>query len=163
MFGYVRPEKPDLLVREFSRYRSVYCGLCKEISRAYGQLPRLATGYDLTFLALLLVSLSGEATQEDAEGCILNPVVKKPVMRGGSALPLCAALSVMLAWHKADDDVRDMRSPKGFAARIAFSRPYRSARRAYPAEAECIRASLAELSEAEKRAPDRLERQAQTY
>ena len=78
----------------------------------------------------------------------------EPVMRGGSALPLCAALSVMLAWHKADDDVRDMRSPKGFAARIAFSRPYRSARRAYPAEAECIRASLAELSEAEKRAPD---------
>ncbi len=154
MFGYVRPEKPDLLMREFSRYRSVYCGLCKEIARAYGQLPRIATGYDLTFLALLLLALSDEPVREDAEGCILNPVVKKPVLKGGTALPLCAALSVMLAYHKADDDVRDQRSPKGLAARFAFARAYRKASRAYPAEAAAVRSGLAELAEAEKRPPD---------
>ena len=154
MFGYVRPEKADLLVREFTRYRSVYCGLCKEIGRTYGQLPRVATGYDLTFLALLLIALSDEATHEDAEGCVLNPVLKKPVLKGGTALPLCAALSVLLAYSKADDDVRDARSIKGFAARIALHRAYRKARRAYPAETEAVRSAIAALSAAEKAPPD---------
>jgi hypothetical protein len=154
MFGYVRPEKADLLVREFSRYRSVYCGLCKEIGRTYGQLPRIATGYDLTFLALLLIALSDETTQEDAEGCILNPVVKKPVLKGGAALPLCAALSVLLAYYKADDDVRDAHSVKGWLARLAMFGAYRKARRAYPAEAEAVRSAIGELSKAEKAPPD---------
>ena len=154
MFGYIRPDKPDLLVREFTRYRSVYCGICKEIGRTYGQLPRVATGYDLTFLALLLIALSDETTQETAEGCVLNPVVKRPIARGGAAIPLCAALSVLLAYHKADDDVRDSRSLKGFFARAALYRAYCRAGRAYPAEAEAVRKALAELGAVEKGAPD---------
>ena len=46
MFGYVRPYKPELLVKELTRYQSVYCGICKQIGRDYGQVPRLALGYD---------------------------------------------------------------------------------------------------------------------
>jgi hypothetical protein len=59
MFGYVRPLKPELLVREFSRYKSIYCGICKQIGHDYGQLPRLALGYDLTLLAVLLLPRPG--------------------------------------------------------------------------------------------------------
>lgn len=154
MFGYVRPEKPDLLVREFTRYRSVYCGLCKQIARDYGQLPRLATGYDLTFLALLLLGLSGEEVPIDVEGCVLNPLGRNPVLRGGQALSYVAALSVMLAYRKADDDVRDMRSPKGWAARATFARANRRADRRFPEAAAAIAAGLAELAEAEKGPPD---------
>ncbi|MFT9057020.1 MAG: DUF5685 family protein, partial [Ethanoligenens sp.] len=28
MFGYVKPFKPELKIREFEAYRAVYCGMC---------------------------------------------------------------------------------------------------------------------------------------
>ncbi len=31
MFGYVRPYKSELLVREYEQYKSVYCELCREL------------------------------------------------------------------------------------------------------------------------------------
>lgn len=107
MFGYVRPLKSELLVREFSRYKSIYCGICKQIGHDYGQLPRLTLGYDLTLLAILLLSLSDEQPPDELAGCITNPLARRPIARGGSVLELCAALTVLLAWHKSDDDVRD--------------------------------------------------------
>ena len=42
MSGYVRPLKGDLRVREFARYRSIYCGLCKAIAGMYGHIARAA-------------------------------------------------------------------------------------------------------------------------
>ena len=30
MFGYVRPFKPELRMKEYEAYKAVYCGLCKE-------------------------------------------------------------------------------------------------------------------------------------
>ncbi|MBP1757334.1 MAG: hypothetical protein H6Q62_190, partial [Firmicutes bacterium] len=101
MFGYVRPYKPELLVRELSRYQSVYCGICKQIGRDYGHLERLLLGYDLTLLAILLLALSDEQPPEDFAGCISNPLKKRPALRGGQIIELAAGLTILMAYHKA--------------------------------------------------------------
>ncbi len=41
MFGYVRPLKPELLVREYSQYKAVYCQLCRVLGQEYGPLAGL--------------------------------------------------------------------------------------------------------------------------
>ena len=53
MFGYIRPQKGELLVREFEQYRGVYCGLCKQLGKSYGFAARMTLSYDCTFLGLL--------------------------------------------------------------------------------------------------------------
>jgi len=154
MFGYVRPLKPELLVREFSRYKSIYCGICKQIGHDYGQLPRLALGYDLTLLAVLLLSIAESQPQEDLEGCILNPLVRKPIARGGAILELCAGLSVLLAWQKARDDVRDGQAPRGLLLQGALYRAWRKTRKRYPEYERIIADELAVLHRKEQGEPD---------
>lgn len=51
MFGYVIPDKPNMLVKDLSEYRAYYCGLCKAIGKSYSEKARFLTGYDCTFLA----------------------------------------------------------------------------------------------------------------
>lgn len=155
MFGYIRPQKPELLVREWTRYRSVYCGICKQISRAYGQLPRLAVNYDLTLLGVLLLSLTDNQPSDEPDSCILNPFVKKPIVHGGPVVELCAALAVMLAWYKAADQIRDDHPARGHVWKIIFSHAHRKAARQYPAYERAIRDHLGELAAIESGPPDK--------
>ncbi len=154
MFGYVRPLKPELLVREFSRYRSVYCGICKQIGHDYGQLPRLSLGYDLTLLAVLLLSLSEHQPPDQPAGCIINPLVKKPILRGGPVLELCAGLTIILAYYKAKDNIQDKKAIRGRLLQIALFKAFYKARRRYPEYETIIRAELSRLRQIEKGEPD---------
>ena len=36
MFGYVRPLKSELKIREFGQFEAAYCGLCHTLGREYG-------------------------------------------------------------------------------------------------------------------------------
>ena len=36
MFGYVRPYKPELKVKEYELFRAAYCGLCWSLKEKYG-------------------------------------------------------------------------------------------------------------------------------
>ncbi len=154
MFGYVRPQKSELLMREFSRYQSVYCGICKSIGQTYGQLPRLTTGYDLTLMALLLLALADDQPPVAAESCIFNPVKKKPIIKGGEIIERCAGLSILLAYHKAMDDRHDEAGLRGMAVGAVLHRPYNLARRRYPRSDEVVQTHLKRLAEIEKGPPD---------
>ena len=57
MFGYVMANADELSKAQLRRYSAVYCGICRSIRASSGQLARLGLSYDLTFLALLLMSL----------------------------------------------------------------------------------------------------------
>lgn len=107
MFGYIRPFKPELKLKEFSRYRAVYCGLCKTISKHYGQIPRLASTYDLTFLALLLLSLESEDYGQELERCMYQLGQKTVVANASDLLDFTAATAVLLAYYKIEDNVQD--------------------------------------------------------
>lgn len=57
MFGYIRPFQPELRMKEYEAYKSVYCGLCKELGRRYGIFARFTLSYDFTFLAILSMAV----------------------------------------------------------------------------------------------------------
>ena len=56
MFGYLQVQKSELLVREWEAYRSVYCGLCKQMGKDYSFLTRLSLSYDCTVPARALTT-----------------------------------------------------------------------------------------------------------
>jgi hypothetical protein len=145
MFGYVRPLKGELLVKEFTRYRSIYCGICKRLGALYGPLPRLGVNYDVVLLGLLLLSLSEEDPGEKAEPCVTSPFRKKPVAQASPSLDACAAMTVLLAWHKGRDDAADGRPLRGFAVWAAFGHAHRLAARAWPEAAAAVHDGLAGL------------------
>jgi hypothetical protein len=154
MFGYIRPFKPELLIRQWTYYQSAYCGLCKQIGRKYGQLPRLTVSYDLTFLVLLGLAMSEQTAATEQAGCILNPVKKKTVMQENGLLDFCADVSVLLAWHKSRDDIRDKNLLRGTAACIAFGRAAVKARRNQQQLDALISRNLSDLAEFEQGRPD---------
>lgn len=154
MFGYIRPNKPELLIRQWTHYRSVYCGLCKQIGRDYGQLPRLSLTYDLTFLALLMIALADIQPRISQAGCILNPVGRKPMMDTNPILEYCAAVSVMLAWNKGLDDRDDGHRIRGTAGVWALQTAARKAGCSYPGVRDRIRQMIERLHRLEQGPPN---------
>ena len=53
MFGFIRPVKVELRVKEADRFQQVYCGLCHAIRAEYGRFYTLFLSYDMTFFALV--------------------------------------------------------------------------------------------------------------
>ncbi len=119
MFGYVRPDKAELKIKEFNRYRSVYCGLCKVIGRQFGQLPRLAVSYDMTFFALLLQALGPAEPLVTGETCVLHPRRKRPIAQADDVLLFCAAATVILAELNLEDDIAD--GERAWQSRLAMA------------------------------------------
>lgn len=154
MFGYVRPHKPELLVRELSRYQSIYCGICKQIGQDYGQIPRLFLVYDLTLFAVVLLSMSDEWTTEHYEGCISNPLKRRPILKEGEILRQAAALTLLMAYHKAKDNAQDEHPVLGRSLQLTLHRAWKKAARRYPLYEEIISHQLGRLHELEKGPPD---------
>ena len=107
MFGYVTPLKAELKVKDFTRFRSYYCGLCLHIKKNAGNIPRMVLNYDMTFLGVLLDSLSVKEPDFELKRCIVHPKDKKPVVMNNSALQYSAAMNLSLYYHKIKDDIED--------------------------------------------------------
>lgn len=125
MFGYIRTDTPELKIREFALYRSVYCTLCRTLGRRYGLPARLLLSYDGAFLAMFAVSLSKTAYETTSYRCPFN-VFKRCRRCISDSLPFenAADLCVILAYYKLVDDLAD----EGFFARAAglLLRPFLS-------------------------------------
>ncbi len=156
MFGYIKPDKPEMKIREFELFRAYYCGLCKCISARYSQAARLALSYDCTFLGLLLSSLDGKDKSIQPGYCITKPFRKIPVMTRSDIMEYAAGANVLLAYHNLVDDIRDKR-PKSLVAIPALYPAYRKARRKYPRLDRCIRNSLKELRDLEENRCDSID------
>ena len=69
MFGYVRPHRGELLVREYQQYKAVYCQLCRQLGKDYGVLARLTLSYDCTFYAMLALGTQGDRVSRRRGRC----------------------------------------------------------------------------------------------
>lgn len=107
MFGYVKPYVPTLQVQEFSLYRAVYCGLCREMGQVTGQLSRITLSYDFCFLALLLLALSDAPSAVEKIRCPAHPAKKRAVIASHPALSHTAAAAACLIDGKRLDDLAD--------------------------------------------------------
>ncbi len=109
MFGYVLPYKPELKVREWQAYRSVYCGLCKEIKRNYGLFARFILNYDFVLLALIADNLGKEHIECSMQNCIANPFAKRPVCKHTEGLNLASHTLMLSVFYKLKDNLSDDR------------------------------------------------------
>ena len=116
MFGYVLPHTAELRVREWHAWRAYYCGLCKELQREYGFLPRMLLNYDLVLPALLADGAANAVAPMAPERCIANPAGRRPMCGHSGGLALAADALVLTAYYKLCDDCADERFFKRWAA-----------------------------------------------
>lgn len=108
VFGYIRPQKSEMLVREYEQYKGVYCSLCRQLGKSYGVISRLTLSYDCTFYALFLIALSKESCGFKIGKCVVNPLRKCTFCNTAeNELIKASALSVILTYFKIKDDLED--------------------------------------------------------
>ena len=151
MFGYVRPLEPELKVKEAASYKAHYCALCKAIGARFGFLARSVLSYDCAFLALVLTARE-EPRKAAREVCAANPFVRKPVMPGSACFDYAAAVNVVMAYGKLDDDWRDDKKLLAKIGQGALWGAYRKGLCAYPELGQAVSNGLAKLSALEREA-----------
>lgn len=135
MLGYIRVQAPELRIREYECYRSLYCGLCRHMGKCTGQCSRMSLSYDFVFLAAVRMSLVGEELKQKKVRCLLHPFKRRLAVTDSKTLRYCADASALLTYHKCRDDVTDEKGFRRFGARLAslfFSGGYRKAKRRHP-------------------------------
>lgn len=116
MFGYIKPLKPEMLIKDFEAYKAVYCSLCKQLGKSYGVFASLILSYDSTFYAILSMSVKGECNSFKSGRCKVNPLKKCNYCQNKSrSLEDAAAVSVAAFYYKLEDDRLD----SGFFKRLA--------------------------------------------
>ena len=107
MFGYVKINKPELLIKDYEIYRGVYCGLCKSLGKRYGILSRIMLNYDYVLFALLRMAVKkGECTTK-CEGCLFNPLSKKVCVKNDEDVDFAADCLVLSAYYKMQKRLRN--------------------------------------------------------
>lgn len=165
MFGYVRPCRPELKCKDFDLYKATYCGLCRCLRRRYGLVAPMLLNFDFTFLTLLLWAPEDRFTPCRGR-CHANPLRKMPMCSNSGALELAADESVILAWWKLRDGVRDESFWRGLPARGLswLLRPaYRKAARHCPDFDRTVQICLKELTGLEEENCPSLDRTADTF
>lgn len=154
MFGYVRPYKSEMLVREYDQYKAAYCQLCKELGKSFGIGARFILSYDCTFYAMLAIGVTGSELSLHRGKCKMNPLKKCSYIASyGEEYKKAAALSVIMTYHKLRDTISDDSFRKSFASRLAFpfmKRKYKKAAEMYPFIAKTVEEAMADQQEAEK-------------
>jgi hypothetical protein len=165
MFGYVRPLKGELKVSEYELFKAVYCGLCHTLGRRYGLPSRFVLSYDLTFFATVITALSDDFSISRSR-CIASPFRKKCTACTSSSSELAADLTVLLAYFKLEDEIKDKKGLSKLPALFftVLLRPfYKRARRFRPQLSEKIKKSLENLSQLEREKAPSIDRTADTF
>ncbi len=154
MFGYVKIYKPELKVKDYETYQGIYCSLCKQIGKDYGQLARLTLNYDFTMLALARLAFAPECCGFSDSRCSFNPTKKcRQCVGGGDELSFAVAAAIIMVYYKLCDDINDSSFLKGIIKRIMrpfFSIKRKKAKKKFPQVDSIITAAIIGQSEVEK-------------
>lgn len=141
MFGYVYIDQPEIRFKDFYRYRSYYCGLCRELGQRHGLLARLSLGYDLTFLALLLDGLYDDETEEREFRCPAHPLKKRQI-RNNIYTEYASDMNLLLTWYKCMDDWVDEKKLLRRIYAAMMRRRVQKIEARYPRQAAVIRREM---------------------
>lgn len=108
MFGYIKPLKCELKVKEYEEFRRYYCGVCKAL-RKYSIIPRLLLTYEAASLALFLSSLNNSDLKRKRELCIFT--LKKVDFYFSNEIDEVARIFVALLREKMKDNYIDRKNP----------------------------------------------------
>ncbi len=118
MFGYIRPVKGELYVKDSEFYSAVYCGLCRYGGKNISHLTRWLLNYDFVLLALLRMSLTDEAVCVQKKRCPYKLRKTSCASADASYGFVCSAFG-HLTYAKLLDDIKDERGFKRFLKRLA--------------------------------------------
>ena len=107
MFGYVKINKQELLVKDYETYKAVYCGLCKTLGKRYSVFSRMLLNYDYTFFGVLMFASSDTSPEMKNQGCLFNPLCKKNCCTRASHLDRAADALILTSYFKLSDSVSD--------------------------------------------------------
>ncbi|MDR2361041.1 MAG: DUF5685 family protein [Oscillospiraceae bacterium] len=149
MYGYIRPFKPELKIREWETYQAAYCGLCAELKRRYGFAARFAVNYDFTFFIMLLAKGESEFKRMRCPG----NGRKKAHCFAGKATEIAADLSIIMGWNRLRDSIEDDGFPRKLfitrPAKVLMKRQYRHAANVHKKFANNVSELLDELRDLE--------------
>lgn len=117
MFGYVRPLKSELLVKDSEFYSAVYCGLCHYGGKNVSFLTRWLLNYDFVLLSLLRMSLTDEKICAEKKLCPYK-LRKKNCVCANSGFDFVISVFGMLTYGKILDDIRDEKGFKRFVKKL---------------------------------------------
>ncbi len=161
MFGYVKTDVPNIIVKDLFLYKSMYCGLCKGIGEVCGQKGRFTLNYDLTFLSVLVHNVMGEDVKIEKERCILHTIKKRPIAKVDELTKRIGALNVILAYHKLLDDKLDEK--KGNVSSALIKSSYKKAKKKEPAFDKMVSLMYADLVKLERENIDSVDRIADPF
>ena len=157
MFGYLTAAQAEMKIKDFARYRAVYCGLCHTLCTRCGAHTSLLLNYDMAFLILLLCGLYEPEMPARKTRCLAHPLrVHEEI--DTPYTPYAADMLVLLSYHQLLDDWRDERRVERLAAARTLTGAYRRAKERYPRQAACVEKQLEALSAMEKAGEENLDR-----
>ena len=151
MFGYVVINEPELKVREHKKYKGIYCGLCQILKRKYGPFGQLCLNNDMTFMALLHMSLyEGElpGTERDYR-CKLHPI-KKVHIYDNLHLEYAADMTMILGFYLARDHWKDDRQITALIHYYALRKKVWKLSKVYPRQHKAVKNYVRRLEAAER-------------
>lgn len=148
MIGYLKPKVDELRVYEYKQYRSFYCGVCVELKKHQGELPRLLLSNDVAFFALLLSSLADTKTTQTTHRCSLHVYQKKPI-RLNTYTKFMADMNVIFGYGKIQDNQHDEGGMKARTTKLIYHRNYKKICKEYPDEVACFEQYTKKLHEME--------------
>lgn len=108
MFGYVKPDIKELLVKEHEFYKSTYCGICRSMKKHTGGLSIATITYDSVFLALVRMAyIPDSELGSSMRRCVMHPLKKRCMLNDNSAIEYTARAFAILSYYKMRDDLAD--------------------------------------------------------
>ena len=147
MFGYVAVSDRELNKVQKRRYSSVYCGICRSLRSGCSELARLGLSYDMTFLALLLMSLYEPEETGGKSACLLHPF--RPWV-DNEYVRYAADMNIALGYYKCMDDVRDEGKLSAKWMGSIFEKSLERIRKDWPRQCAAIEGCIKELSRLEQ-------------
>ena len=152
MFGYVVINEPELKIKDHRKYKGVYCGLCQTLKRKYGPLGQVCLNNDMTFMALMHMSLyEGEMLGIEKDyRCKLHPTKKMRIYMNGH-LDYAADMTMILSYYLARDHWKDDGQISALLHLHAMRRKVRRLSRLYPRQHKAVKNYIYRLEAAERR------------
>lgn len=152
IFGYIKPFKPEMKMKEFDTFQAIYCGLCKQLAHVYGPFSSLTLSYDFTFIAAISIGLSEQCAGFQRCTCTVNPLKKKYCVQSCDDLTFCASTAMLLIYYKIKDDIADSHfwgKLRGWILLPFASHARKKARKQYSVMDDAIAAAMRKQAEIE--------------
>lgn len=152
MIGYITVNRDELKVKDLNVYQAFYCGVCSDIKRKYGQLPRLTLSYEMTFLAMLLSSVYDDRPKAHRLKCLMHPTTRQ-LYASNKYTEYAADMGIIISYHNLMDDWMDEGNRKSLAYAGLLKKAYRQAAKKYPRQTKAVVNGVRETVKAES-SPD---------